>query len=128
MPSEGSAELKVAGLTPILAAIAGSLVWAMHFGVVYATTAIICARGQAERLLLGWPVLPVLVLGATGVALAAIGSIALSAHRRLPSDLSGEEGEDDPLFMVWLSLAIALLSGLAILREGIPVLLLRPCG
>jgi hypothetical protein len=129
MPSASREEskLEVRGFWPILWAVAGMLVWAVHFGVVYAATAVACARGHSGRDLLGLPLVPAMVLGATALALAAIGSIAWRARRRLDGDLSGEDGEDDPRFTLWLTYAIALVSALAIVWEAVPVLIVNPC-
>ncbi|MBP0447549.1 hypothetical protein J8J14_22580 [Roseomonas sp. SSH11] len=119
--------MEVRGFAPIKAAVAGMVVWAVHFGIVYGITGIACERGYGTRILLGQPLIPALVLAATALALLFVGWIVVSAYRRLDSELSGEDGEDGPQFTVWLTLAIALLSALAILWEGIPVLLVHPC-
>jgi hypothetical protein len=130
MPSASRDEPRreVRGFRPILAAVAGTLVWAAHFGAVYAATAVACARGLAGRDLLGLPLVPAMVLGATALALAAVAVIAVRAYRRLDSDLSGEDGEDDPQFTVWFTLAIALSSALAIVWETVPVFIVNSCG
>lgn len=129
MPSASRDESRteVEGFAPILAALAGMLVWAIHFGAVYVATAIACARGFAELVVAGLPLIPAMVLGATALALAAVGWIAARAYRRLRSDLSGEDGEDDPQFLIWFTLAVALASALAIVWEGIPVLIVGAC-
>jgi hypothetical protein len=120
--------MRVAGFSPIAGAIAGLIIWAVHFGVVYVANAIACERGLVGQSLLGLPLVPVLVLGATVLALAAVALVGLRAWRRLESGLAGQEGEDEPRFLVWLTAAIALLSALAILWEGLPVFFVRPCG
>ena len=120
--------MEVRGFSPILEAVAGMLIWAVHFGLVYGANAVACARGFAGGELLGLPLVPALVLGATAVALAAVGWIGWRARRRLHADLSGEDGEDDPQFTVWLTYAVALVSALAILWEGMPVFVVDPCG
>lgn len=120
--------VRIRGFSPIAGAVAGLVVWAVHFGVVYGASAIACERGLAGRTLLGQPLVPALVLGATALALAAVALVGLRAWRRLEHGLAGQEGEDEPRFMVWLAAAIALLAALAIVWEGLPVLLIRPCG
>jgi hypothetical protein len=119
--------LRVRGFSPIAAAIAGLVVWAVHFGVVYGANAVACERGLEGRALLGHPLVPAVVLGATALALAAVALVGLRAWRRLEHGLAGEEGEDEPRFLVWLTAATALLSALAILWEGLPALFVRPC-
>lgn len=120
--------MALAGLSPILAAVAGLLVWAAHFTLIYGANALACARGLTGRALLGLPLVPALVLGATALALAVLAAIGLRAWRRLEHGLAGEEGEDTPRFLVWLAAAIALLSSLAVAWEGLAVLFVRPCG
>ncbi len=119
---------QVAGFSPILGAVASMLVWAVHFLVVYGAQATACARGLAGASLLGLPLIPAMVLGLTLLALAAITWIGLRARHRLRGALSGEEGETQPQFTVWMAAAISLLSALAVLWEAVPALILPPCG
>lgn len=119
--------VRVRGFSPIAGAVAGLVVWAAHFGVVYGAIAIACERGLTGRTLLAQPLVPTLALGATALALAVVALVGLRVWRRLEHGLAGQEGEDEPRFMVWLTAAIALLAALAILREGLPVLFVRPC-
>lgn len=120
--------MKVRGFAPIPAALAGMIIWAVHFLVVYVATAIVCARGLADRTLLGWPLAPALVLGATALALLAVGVVGLRAYRRLAHGFAGQDGEDDPQFTVWLTLAVALLAGISILWAAVPSLIVSACG
>ena len=115
--------MRLAGLSPLLAALSGLLLWALHFGLVYAAHAIACERGLAGHRLLGLPLVPALVLAAT--ALAGLGR---RAWRRLGPRPDREAGEDDPLFLPWFTAAITLLAALAILWQASPALLLQPCG
>lgn len=118
---------QVAGFSPILGAIAALIVWAAHFLLVYGVQATLCWRGLAGGTILGWPVVPALVVAATAVALVAIGVIGWRAWHRLRSAPAGEDGEEQPQFTVWMSLSVALLAILALVWEGIPVFLLPPC-
>jgi hypothetical protein len=118
---------RVAGFSPILGAIAALIVWAVHFLLVYGVQATLCWRGLAGRTILGWPVVPALVVAATALALAATGAIFVRAWHRLGRGLSGEDGEEPPQFTVWMSLAVALLATLALVWEAIPVFFLPPC-
>lgn len=131
MRSDSAAEARrarVAGFSPILGAVAGMVVWAVHFGAVYGVNAVACARGFAGRAVLGLPLVPLLVLGASALALGAVAVVGVRAWRRLHAGLSGEDGEYEPQFTVWMSAAVALLAALAIVWEAVPVLMLRPCG
>jgi hypothetical protein len=131
MPSEPAPArrgARLAGMSPLLGAVAGMLAWALHFTVAYGVTALACARGLADRTVLGLPLVTALVAGATALALAATAVVAARAARRLQGGLSGEAGEDDPRFTAWLGAAVALLAALAILWQTVPALVLRPCG
>jgi hypothetical protein len=119
---------RLAGMSPILGAIAGMIAWAVHFTAAYGATALACAHGFADRTILGLPLVPALVAGATALALAVVAVVAVRAGRRLHGGLSGEAGEDDLQFTAWLSVAVALLAALAILWQTVPALVLRPCG
>ena len=120
---------RVGGVPALLAALAGLLIWALHFTLVYAANAIACERELAGARLFGLPALPSVVLGVTALALAALGVFACRAWRRLDG-VAVQEQEDMPRFTAALSFGASLLAALAILWEGlVPVLLLpRPCG
>lgn len=104
------------------------IVWAAHFGLIYMANAIACERALAAEELHGLPLVPLLVGGLTLVALLLVGVIGLRAWQRLPHGLSGQEGEDDPHFLAWFTVAVALLSALAIVWEAVPAFILQPCG
>lgn len=116
--------MKVLGLSPFLGAISAMIVWAAQFPAVYGAQATACVRAPAVAMLLGRPVVPALVLGVTALSLFVVTVIGLRAWRRLRSGLAGE---DPPQFAVWMTAAIALLAGLAIVWAALPVLILRPC-
>ncbi len=119
--------MRPAGMLPIAGAVASLAVWAAHFGFVYAAAAIACERGLAGSSLLGLPLVPLLVLGATVLALAAVALAGWHAGRRLEDGLAGQGGEGHRSFLAWLAVATALLAALAILWEGLPVLLVGGC-
>jgi len=118
------------GFGPIAGAIAGLIIWGLHFTAVYAMTAYVCARGLEEQRVLGFDIIIVAVLGATAVALLAAGFVLFRALRRLRHStirLAGEGSEHDPQFLTWFSAAAALLAIVAILYQGVPTLLVPPC-
>jgi hypothetical protein len=118
---------RVVGFSPILGSISAMMVWAVHFLVVYGAQATACVRLGSGRSLFGMPFVPAMVLGLTALALLVVAVIGLRAWWRLDSGLSGQEGQNQPQFTVWMTLAIALLSALAIVWEAVPVLMLPPC-
>jgi hypothetical protein len=87
---------------------AGALVWATHFGVVYGTTALACARGRAD-------VVPAVVIGATlaGIAAAVLLVAGSYPHRER--------------FAHWLAAAVAASAILAMAWEALAALLAPPC-
>lgn len=84
------------------------IVWGLHFGVVYALTALACARAAPQTV--PWTI---------GVAtLVAAGAMIVTILRAWPrsSDFTG-----------WLTGALAAAALVAIVWEGLPVLLVPPC-
>ncbi|PWS35471.1 hypothetical protein DFH01_17840 [Falsiroseomonas bella] len=120
--------MRARGMPAIIGVVAALLVWAVHFLAIYGAQATACIRAAPDAELFGQPLVPALVLGLTAVALLAVAAIGLLAWRRLPSGMAGQEGEDQPCFLAWLTLATALFAALAILWEALPVLILPPCG
>jgi len=55
--------------------VAGLLVWVLHFGLVYAASAIACARGSAGADVSDLPAVTLLVLGMTALALLAVAAL-----------------------------------------------------
>ncbi|MBU8536586.1 hypothetical protein [Falsiroseomonas tokyonensis] len=120
--------MQVVGFSPMLNAIAGLIVWAAHFLLVYGAQATVCWRGLAGATLWGQPLVPAIVLGLTALGLVAVALIGGRAWRRLHSGLASQEGEEQSQFTLWMSLAVTLMAALAMVWEAVPVLILPPCG
>lgn len=88
---------------------AGVLVWALHFAAIYGFTALACARGWSGA------VLPLVVLATLAAAAAMLVIVVAGTRRR---------GE----FESWLSASLAGLALVAVLYEGITVLVVPSCG
>ena len=86
----------------------GVIVWAAHFAAIYGTTGLACARDAAG-------LVPWAVGGATLVAGAMASFIFLREWRMRAS------------FNNWLAATIAAISLLAIVWEGITVLIVPAC-
>lgn len=115
---------------PILETLLNALglaIWAAHFGTVYATNAVACARGLAGTTLLGLPFVPVAVTALTLLALVGLAWVMRSALVGLDPPLD-EGGEAEPRFTRWFALATAALAALAVFFQGIPALVVPPCG
>ncbi len=113
--------------TTVTAMMAPFLIWAGHFGLVYAMNGIACERGLDGASLLGFPAVPVLVVVATVAALLVTGWILLRCVTGGgPADHVGSE--DPREFARWFTGAGAASSLLAILWVGLPALLVPACG
>ena len=111
----------------------GPAIYIVYFVLAYAASSVACMLGEGST-----PTLPdsaaavrnaILVL--TFAALGTVGLVALFAARRLAPSRgragSGQAEDDQDLFMALLTLALALLSALAILWTGIATLLVQSC-
>lgn len=114
-------------LTTFTAMLAPFLIWAGHFGLVYAINGVACARGLGGAVLLGFPAVPLLVVVATVAALLITGWIMV---RCIAGDGPAEHvGSRDPReFARWFTGAGAASSLLAILWVGLPAIQVPACG
>lgn len=93
-------------------AIATAVVWAAHFGLIYGSTALACAR-QADRLV------PWIVGAVTATAIAALAAIAVPAARRAVRS---------PRLADALPAGLGALAAIAVLWEASSLLGVRGCG
>lgn len=84
------------------------IVWGLHFGAVYALTALACARAAPQTV--PW------TIGAATLAAAAALIVTI---------LRGWPRRSD--FTTWLTGALAAAALVAIVWEALPVLLVPPC-
>lgn len=87
----------------------GVMVWAVHFAAIYGFTGLACARGWG-------PLVPPAVALVTGVALAAALAVIVAGSRKRRE------------FESWMSAALAGFAFIAIVYEGIAVLIVPACG
>jgi hypothetical protein len=108
--------------------IGGLLIWGTHFGLIYIFNALACARQFVGMEVLGIGIVPLTVIGTTVIALAATLAVLLLAFwRRGPAYASRD---DKPVydFMRYTTITIAALSLVAIAWNGLPALIIPPCG
>ena len=105
------------------AVLAGLLIWAAHFTVIYGFTGLACARGLANQQVLGFGLIDVVVVGATILALLAAAAVLMRALRFANAS---EQAESVP-FLRWTAAMSAALAMIAILWEGLPALLISGC-
>ena len=87
----------------------GVIVWAAHFGVVYGTTALACARGVPQAA-------PLAVALATALAIALLLAIVARGWRRREH------------FESWFAASLAAFALLAVVWEALPALWVPACG
>src|SRR3546814_15575902 len=91
----------------MIGALAGLLIWAAHFLLIYGFAALACARGFADVRLLGAGVVPLIVGAATAVAILAVAAMLLLALLGPGKENAAARG--GPRFLRWLT---ALVPGL----------------
>lgn len=104
-----------------LAMLAAPTLWFVHFLAVYIINALGCARGQWQTPWLGLPASSWTIVAVSVLTLAAIALVWYRAWTRGHHEGSGG-------FLLWLTGALSLLSGLAVVWETIPVLMVPACG
>lgn len=99
----------------VLFALSGLLIWVAHFLVVYVATALLCARTSAGALI------PVLILFATVLAIAALVAVFVVARRNLRQESSGRR------FLIRLAMFGAAIALVAVIWEAMPAGFLPSC-
>jgi heme/copper-type cytochrome/quinol oxidase subunit 2 len=108
----------------VLLMSAGLIVWAAHFTVIYGLNTLACTRAFAGVHVLGFGLVPVVVIVLTIAALAAcIAILYVSAAGRG----TGDGGSEEARFLRYITVTVAALSLIAIAWNGLPALLLSPC-
>lgn len=108
----------------VFAVLLGPLIWAAHFAVLYGAHASVCAAasnvdGQAD-----W-ILPMLAV-ATVIALA-LAALPFAFARTFAGFMSARASEDESRFLVSLMRWLAALSQVAVVANGIALLVVPPC-
>jgi hypothetical protein len=108
--------------------IGGLLIWGAHFSIVYVFNALACARRFAGLSYFGFGIVPLTVSVATIIALlATLAVLLLALWQRGPARGSRDERPVDD-FMRYTTITIAGLSLVAIAWNGLPALMIPPCG
>lgn len=127
------------GGSPWPTVLVGPVIWISHFMLVYLVAEAFCEVGASGPRMLGLPVVSVVTVAATLIAVAVIGVAAVRAWLRLgPEGPDGDEppveqrsgmgrlrGRDHPL--VFTGLLLDVLSIMAVLFVGVPAIVLQPC-
>jgi hypothetical protein len=107
--------------------VAGLLIWAGHFAVVYGVHAVACARGLSERTLFGFGAVPFIVTVATVLALLGSLVVLAVALRDLRTLRGRGDASDSQRFLTYTSATIASFSILAIVWVALPAAIVPPC-
>jgi len=106
----------------LLFLIAGPVIWLAHYLFIYIVNALHCARRQSW-LGAAWTALPVsswIILCGSALALSAMAWAAIRQHRRVAA-------HGLPKFHAKLTVALCLLSGLAVVWQTLPVFMVSEC-
>jgi hypothetical protein len=102
--------------------LVGPLAWAVQFSLLYGFAATACARGFADRTLLGIGVVAVATLLVSAAALAATG---LALWRSLAA--RGPDAPETDRYLADSGVAMSAISLVAILWHALPAALVQPC-
>ena len=111
-------------LSKSLLALAGLLIWSLHFGAIYVFQALACARGFAGREVGGIGIVTVFIAAATLLALLAAAAVIATGWRT--SGPAVELTQHDE-FLRRLTILVAGLSAIAIIWQALPILVMPPC-
>ena len=112
-------------LARLFAMLAGLIAWAVQFTLIYGATALACARGYADRAVLGLGLVPATILVVTAVTAAVTAWVfidSLREHRR-----TSDETHPTDRFLTYSTLLISGLSFVTILWHGLPAFIVPPC-
>ncbi len=114
-------------LGELLNLVAGLIIWAGHFAVVYGVHAVACARGLHERAILGFGAVPFVVVAATALALLGSLIVLTIAFRDMRTLRGRDDATDSQRFLAYTSATIASFSILAIVWVALPAAIVPPC-
>jgi hypothetical protein len=106
--------------------LGGMLAWAVQFTVIYAVTSTLCGRGWADASLLGFHVVPVIIVATTLLMLAATG-IFLLISLRIYRQMKNQPVAPADLFMSQASVLINGFSPIVLIWHAVPAFLLPSC-
>lgn len=114
---------RASGLSELISASSALVLWALHFSLIYMVTAVACARGLSTHRLAGLPTLPLLIMGASALALLAMLLVALRAW----GEWKASPRPGAHRFLSLFALSTTPIAALGVVWATIPVLLVEPC-
>lgn len=112
---------------PLLFTVAGLLIWASHFTVIYAVNALACERGWADDRVIGMDYVPFMIMVATLVAVGTLALVGVLAYLGRTPDLRDASGVRVSAFLRKLTMTIVGLSLLAVIYEAVPAFIVPTC-
>ena len=108
-------------LAVLFSVLAGAIIWAFHFTVLYGFTAVACARG------LGTELVPLTIAVATGVA--ALAAAVVMVRSLCPVGPGAPDSDHAPgaEFIRWITAAVAALALLVMILEALTAALVPAC-
>jgi hypothetical protein len=108
--------------------LGGLIVWAIHFLVAYPFTSLACVRGWTGISVLGYGIVPFVVIALTVAAIAATAMLLAFLALRVGPARTFRKSDSADEFLRATSIAVAGLALVSIAWNGLPALLLPPCG
>ena len=113
---------------PVFASLfAGPLIWFAHFLVIYGFITLACTRGFADATFAGVDVVPLTVVTATAVAILATAAVIVRTLRHHEPPFSERADIAMSYFLRWITVAVAGLSLVPILWEGLTAAIVPAC-
>ena len=107
----------------------GLFAWAAHFLAIYIYNALACARRFHHVEIASFPNVPVVVAAMTAGGLIACAWLGWRAYAWRGALLAGEDRANDTnRFLRYVAIGNTLLAGVAIVWQGLFVLVVPPCG
>jgi hypothetical protein len=107
---------KSAPFSDFILALAGPIVWAAHFFIVYGLEAAVCATAESPTLTMRW-----IIAAATATAVAGLVALLIQLLRKL------QNGSEALRFLHKVSLCLSLISIGAVLAVAASALRLSAC-
>ena len=106
--------------------LAGPLIWAAHFAIIYGFTGLVCARpGWARFTILGWGLIPFGIALVTLVAAAAMVAVLLVLST--PVHASQVPETSAAPFQRRIAIGGVIISSIAIAWNALPALMITAC-
>lgn len=115
-------------VSTMLLMVGGLLIWAVHFTFLYAFNTLACTRSFAATDIAGFATVPFIIVLITLLALGGTGAVLATALSGGGFRRSSQDRTMTADFLRYMTVAITIISFVAILWNGIPALSVPACG